>query len=362
MSDYVGRIEDGVSAISIANDGLNAALENLRKKGRTVTGQRNAVDWGNVGKGAAAGAALGSVVPVIGTIVGAIGGAILGLFSSKKKDNTTAILQEYPELVELTATGMQRINIALAESLIANKLVKGETAAILQNIIDWQKALEEAQEQINEVISELAGGLGDDLRNSLVEAFVAGEDAAVKMGDTVEGVLENVLSNFIFNQIFQTAFDELQKQMAASFDVGGDANWVDDFSRFFTSASALTDDFNAAMEAAQAEAAALGFSIFDSTDNPNSLTGGIRRELTEETGSEMLGLFRGFYDLTKINNQNLTAFLETEKQHVNVALEILAMNTLIEANTRQMVLEIIKSNKHLESIDDTTNQHYLFIQ
>lgn len=362
LTDYVGRIQDGVSAISIANDGLEDALEKLREKGRVVTGQRNAVDWGNVGAGAAAGAALGSVVPVIGTIAGAIGGAIIGLFSSKKKDNTAAILQEYPELVERAANGMQTVNVELAEALIANKLVKGETAEILQNILDWQQAIDDARQQINEVISDLAGSLGDDLRTSLVDAFVAGEDAAVKMGDTVEAVLENVLSNFLFNQIFQEAFDELQKQMAASFDVGGDGDWVDDFSRFFTSASALTDDFNNAMEAAQAEAAALGFSIFENTENPNSLTGGIRRDLTEETGSELLGLFRGYYDLTKVNNQGLSAFLEVEKQHINVSLEILAMNTLIEANTRQMVLEIIKSNQHLASIDETSTEHFLFVQ
>jgi gas vesicle protein len=363
MTDYVGRLQDGTAAIFSANEGLQTALNELAEKGQAVTGKRNSIGWGNVGGATAAGAALGSVIPVVGTLVGAIGGFIGGLlFGGKKKDEMTAILKEYPELIEMSASGMRTVNAELAESLIANKLVKGETKEILENVIAWQEELQKAKEQIKEVIADLAGSLGDDLRNTLVEAFVAGEDAAVKMGETVEKVLENVLSNFIFNQIFQQAFDDLQKQMAASFDLGGDNNWVDDFSRFFTSASALTDDFNKAMEDAQAEAAALGFSIFDNATNNNALTGGIRRELTEQTGTELLGLFRGFYDLTRFNLEQMEAYIEAEKGHHNTTLEILAMNTLIEANTREMILHLKKGNEYLESIDETTESHYLFIQ
>ena len=364
LTDYVGRIQDSVAAIYDANNEMQSAIADLAANGQVITGQRNAVDWGNVGSSTAAGASIGSVVPVVGTLVGAIGGFVAGLFGGgRRRDNFRAILQEYPELITEAGNGLKGVNVALAESLLANELVKGETAEILQNILDWQKALDEARAQINEVISTLAGGLGDDLRTALVDAFVAGEDAAIKMGDTVEKVLENVLSNFIFNQIFQQAFDDLQANMAASFDIGGDGNWVDDFSQFFTSASALTDDFNQAMQDAQAEAAALGFSIFDNSENSNNaLTGGIRRELTEETGSELLGLFRGFYDLTKINVENIAAYIEAEKVHHNTVLEILAINTKIEANTREMVLQLIRSNEYLESIDATSTDHYLFIQ
>lgn len=371
ITDYVGIIKDAVSGIYEANNGMQDAIDELEEKGQTISGQRNTIGWDNVGNatasGAAVGAVVGSFVPVIGTAIGALAGAVTGFLGGlfgggKKKDSMTAILKEYPELITQAANGQKEVNVQLAESLLANKLVKGETAEILQNILDWQKALNEARAKINEVISELAGGLGDDLRNALVSAFVAGEDAALKMGETVEKVLENVLSNFIFNQIFEKAFDDLQAQMAASFDIGGDGNWVDDFSQFFTSASALTDDFNQAMQDAQAEAAALGFSIFENENNPNSaLSGGIRREITEETGSELLGLFRGFYDLTKRDLELTEEYFLAEKQHHNTTLEILAMNTLIEANTREMVLQIIRSNEFLESIDNTTTDHYLFI-
>ena len=357
FTDYVGKIQDGVAGIYEANEGMQEAIDNLRQRGQTVTGQRNAIGWGNVGGAVAAGAALGGIVGAIGGLIGGL------LFGGKKKDEMTAILKEYPELISQAANGMQQIDVQLAESLLAHKLVKGETAEILQNVLKWQEELNKSKEQINDVISDLAGGLGNDLRTVLVDAFVAGEDAAIKMGETVEKVLENVLSNFIFNQIFQQAFDDLQANMAASFDIGGDSNWVDDFSQFFTTASGLTDAFNQAMQDAQTEASALGFSIFNGDDtSPNGLSGGIRRELTEETGTELLGLFRGFYDLTRRDLELTEEYYIAEKSHHNNAVQILAMNTLIEANTREMVLQIIKSNEHLESIDETTTDHFIFIR
>ena len=187
LTDYVGRIQDSVAAIYDANNEMQSAIADLAANGQVITGQSNAVDWGNVGSSTAAGASIGSVVPVVGTLVGAIGGFVAGLFGGgRRRDNFRAILQEYPELITEAGNGLKGVNVALAESLLANELVKGETAEILQNILDWQKALDEARAQINEVISTLAGGLGDDLRTALVDAFVAGEDAAIKMGDTVE--------------------------------------------------------------------------------------------------------------------------------------------------------------------------------
>lgn len=369
IKDYEGRITDALASLGSANDEYQKALDNLTNKGKAKIGQRNAVDWGNVGSaassGAAMGAAIGSVVPVIGTaigaIVGGIAGAIGGLFGTKKKDKYGSILKEYPELIEKSENGMLRINKALAESLVANNLVNKETKQILENILAWEKALEEARAQIKEVISELTGNLSADLKTLLVDAFVSGENAALKMGDTVEKVLENILSSLIFNSIFSDAFDSLEKQMTASFDIGGDANWVDDFANFFNSASGLTDDFNAAMAAAQAEAANFGFDVFnkDKISTRQGLTGAIRRELTEETGSELTGLFRGQYDITKRLYQITEEYYERERQHYGSILSLIAINTKIEVNTANTVHQLELSLQELKSIAENTKKHYL---
>lgn len=97
-------------------------------------------------------------------------------------------------------------------------------------------------------MSELAGSLGSDMRNALVTAFRDGEDAAKAMGQTVEKVLENILSQLIFNRIFSKAFKELEDEMIASQDVGGDGNWIDDFERFFEASKGLGEQWEQAMK------------------------------------------------------------------------------------------------------------------
>jgi len=370
IKDYEGRIKDALGSLGSANTEYQKALENLTNKGKAKVGQGNAIDWGNVGKGAGAGAAIGaavgSVVPVIGTAigaaVGAVAGAIGGLFGGKKKkDKYTDILSEYPDLIEKSENGIDRINKQLAESLIANNQVNKETKQILENILEWEKALEAARAQIKEVITELTGSLGPDLKNVLVDAFVSGENAAIKMGDTIEKVLENVLSSLIFNRIFSDAFDMLEKQMTASFDVGGDSSWTDDFANFFSGAAALTDDFNAAMAAAQAEAASFGFDVFQ-PDNAAQQggAGDIRRSITEDTGSEIVGLMRGSYDVTRNLFMITEAYYERERENYGSILSLIAINTKIETNTANTVIELKAAVLVLEQI--ASNTHDIWLQ
>lgn len=325
LSNYEGRIKDALAAIVNANDKYQDAASQLAK---------------------------------------------VGLFQTKKfgfmdapKDWLTKAL-EYPDLIKMTTDGLYEVDIALAQSLLDNGLAFGETTEnILKNIIAWDEAIQEAKEQIKEVISELSGRIGEDIKNDLVEAFKAGEDAAIKMGETIEKVLENVLANLIFNKIFQDTFDQLEKQMEASFAIGGDGTWTDDFAIFFANASKLTDDFNEAMKIAQKEAADMGFDIFkpDSglADKQQGLAGAIRRELTEETGGELAGLFRGQFDITKRLLEGSEAHFEIERSHYSAMLDLVAINTKIESNTAATVAELQRAYEVLESIASNTRDSYL---
>lgn len=367
LNNYEGRVKDGLAALNDANKGYQEALDKLNL-GQAKSGQRNAVDLGNVGKGAGAGAAIGatigSVVPVIGTAIGAAVGAIVGgltgLFGGKKKKDTfLPLLSEYPELLQESEDGVVRINKELAKNLIENNLVDEKTKDILNNILEWETALEEARQQIRDVVGELAGSLGTDLRNSLVEAFRDGEDAAIAMGDSVEKVLENILSQLIFNKIFAEAFEKLEKEMISSQDVGGDGNWIDDFQRFFETAKGLGGDFNEAMQSAMDAAADAGFNIFQPTKdekNQKGLSGAIRRELTEATGSELAGLFRGFFDVSKrglILNEN--RFL-LEKQHYEAMLQSINYQAAIESNTARTADKVTEAVTELKQIVKNTKQ------
>src|SRR5690606_986691 len=133
LTDFVGRMQDAMKSGKSAMDGYQEAMQKLIDTGRGKDGMRNAVGWGNVGKGAGygagAGAVVGSVVPVIGTAIGAAVGAlvggIVGLFGGrKKKDTYSSLISQYPELREYL-DGDTPQDLAemrdLAQRLISNK-------------------------------------------------------------------------------------------------------------------------------------------------------------------------------------------------------------------------------------------------
>lgn len=319
LTDFQGELRDGIAALGDAQKKYQDAVKAL-SAGQAKAGQRNVVSGSSVlsgiGAGAAVGAAVGSIVPVIGTaiggIVGAIAGGIVGLFGGKKKkDSYVSLLEEYPELVQKTDDGVLKINTDLAKTLIANNLVSDSTKQLIQDTLDWQDAIDKANEQMKEIISDLAGGLGDDLRNSLVDAFEQGTDAAQAFAGSVEKTLNNVLSQMIFNNVFGGAFDKLQKQMQDSFGIGGDGNWEDDLTSFFTQYAGLTDEFDKQLKDAQAAAEAAGLQLFqnanDATSGANSLAGAFKG-MSEQTADLLAGQFGGMrmtgvQQLALMNNQ-----------------------------------------------------------
>ncbi|UAB84974.1 hypothetical protein INR75_02790 [Zunongwangia sp. SCSIO 43204] len=358
IKDYEGRITDANKALIEANEEFLDALDKL-ENGQAKAGTRNAVDWGAVGQGAASGAAIGaSVGGFIGAGIGAVVGGIAGLFGGKKKKTVWHnLLEEFPDLVDETKEGIDQLNTDLADYLIQNDLLNEETKEMVQNALDWKESVIEAREQIKNVISDLTGSFSGELRSALVDAFENGEDAAVRMGDTVEKVLENIISNLLFNQIFSQAFEDLEKDMADSYDIGGDRNWVDDFSRFFTEAEGLSNQFNQAMSDAQEQAKAFGFDIFnpdDDPEDPRGLQGAIRREMTEETASELTGLFRAQFDITKRHFQLHERHFELEQRNYNATISIMQTSALIEQNTAATVVQLALAVSELKKIQDNT--------
>jgi hypothetical protein len=365
LPDYEGRMKDGLSALKDANQQYQDSLDAL-SGGKAKTGQKNAIDWGNVGKGAASGAALGatigSVVPVIGNViggvVGGIAGALAGLFGGKKKKDTyVPLLEEYDMLIERGEDGVERLNRGLAETLIANNLVDESTKQLLEDVMKWEDAIAEAREQIQGVVKDLVGSMGGEMRNALVQAFRDGEDAALAMGKTVEKVLEDMVAQIVFNKIFSDAFKQLEDEMVASQDVGGDGNWVDDFQRFFQASKGLGEEFNQALKDAQAQAAANGLNIFQPTGGAEpkkqGLTGGIER-LTEQTGTELTGLFRGYYDLTKRQLQLLDSWYVNEQKHYENSLNSYRTLVMIEQNTGETVERLDEAILELKNITRNT--------
>lgn len=363
LKDFEGRIKDGLSALKDANEQYEMSLDAL-SGGRAKNGQKNAIDWGNVGQGASAGAAvgaaIGTMVPIVGNVVGLIAGGLIGglagLFGGKKKKDTfVPLLEEYNELIQIGEDGVSRLNRELAETLIANNLVDDSTKQLIEDVLAWEDAQKAAKEQMDSVISDLVGQLGSDVRNSLVDAFRNGEDAALAMGKTVEKVLEEMVSQIIFNKIFSDQFKQLQEEMVASYD-DGDGNWIDDFSRFFEASKGLGEDFNQALKDAQKAAAGSGFDIFKpegSGTEKSGLTGAIKSITSEEAGV-LSGLYRATFDLEKRHFNLDEGRLVLEQQHYQATLEGLNYWAAIANNTGNTVNRLDLALVELKEIKKNT--------
>lgn len=341
VTDYVGRIKDGISQLEAAQKGFQDALKKLQG-GQAKVGEGSAVDWGAVGKNAVNGAAIGTAIaPGIGTAIGAGIGAIIGLFGGKKsKDEFGSLLGTYPALIQKSKDGVDELNVALAQTLISQGLVDESTKLLLQDTINWTEQIQKAQDQIKEVISQLAGSLGSDLRDSLVGAFEEGTSSAQAFGDSVSKILDNLLSQLIFNQVFSKQFDQLQKELEASVGPNGDNNWVDDFGRFFGKADELTKLFNEGLSSAQDAAKQYGLDIFKGTGSKatqgTALSGAIKG-VTEETASVLAGQINAI----RIGQASVNATMNQQ---------LLALNR-IDVNTARLE----KTNDLLDKMNSTVS-------
>jgi tape measure domain-containing protein len=354
LTDYSGRMGDAMSSLSDATKEYYK-LEGDLAEGQAKVGQRNAVDWGNVGTGAAggaaAGAAIGSIVPVIGTaiggVVGGVAGAIGGLFGGKKKKDTfSSLLQEYPELLDKTKEGADRFNDALAETLIKNETVKGDTKETLENLIAWKDAAKAAEEQIAQISKDLVGTMGDDLKNSLVSAFEEGENAAHSFGDSVEKILEDMIAGQAMQAVFGNLFDQFEKDFADAYTSDGYKGAMPLMSDMMEDAIGLQDDFNKFIEEAKKKGDSQGLSLFDGGASEDPLTGAIKG-VSEETAS----LIGGQMNAIRINQaESLRIMNESVRYQAQIAVNTSNNVHLVRLENIERILSSFKSNNNSDPL------------
>lgn len=165
-----------------------------------------------------------------------------------------------------------------------------------KEMINQAKAASEeyakAMEDLKATISDMAGTLGDTLSSSLVDAFKNGEDAALALEKTVSGVIESIISQMIFNATFGDRIKQMEKEIAASMDIGGDQNMIDDITRFYKDAGGSLDMYNKALEAARFEAEKSGLNIFQGEESGRqAVSKGLSAAMTQDSADRLDGLF-----------------------------------------------------------------------
>lgn len=349
VKNYVGRVQDGMKSADFAIGKYKESIQELAKNGKISKGLENAVDWKNVGGGAASGAviggAIGSVVPVIGNIVGAaigaIVGGIVGLFGGKKKKpKYEELYANLPKEIVDTLTSTEPKDLrevkALLESLNNDKAVDANTKQMIEGTLKWIEQIEKAREQVRGVVQELSGSLGNELRNKLVEAFKAGENAALAMGKTVDKVIEDMLSQLLFSKAFDALFKDLETKLTDTLVFGDENDIIDVFSEFLEKAGSASDDFYKMLEAAKRAGLENGMNIFGDSGKgtQGELSKGISG-ITENTANrleaELGGLRIGNMQLLDISKYSFTEIIRIKNSMLG-QLTLIQNNTLRTAN------------------------------
>ena len=235
---------------------------------------------------------------------------------------------------------------------ITDKATKAMLATAQTALAEYQTAMEE----MKKIISDFGGQLGNQLADNLVQAFREGESAAEGFKKSLNNILTELFLQDLINTQFRSYFDNLQKEMQDSMGLDGDQSWIDDIVRFGDSINPALDQGLAAIGAFNDQLKALGYEGFDSADTANKpgLQGAIRRELTEETGSELTGLFRGQYDITKRQLQLSEKHFELEQRHFDATMRMVQLSALIEQNTAGTVMELKAAVLELRTISKNT--------
>lgn len=259
--------------------------------GQVQTGTKKAVDWGNVGKGAATGAGIGaaaaSIIPGIGTAIGAgigaVAGAISGLFSTKTVAVYENLASKYGKLCDDEYE-------LLPEILADYDKMDDKTKKLIDDWGDVRDKMKEAKQNITDTISTLAGDMGSTLSDALVTAFTNGDifDAVDSFTDYANDAIGKIIQQQIFAAYFRDLFDSMQSDMEASLSEGGDGSIVDDIKRFNNDYKSRLEAYNQAMLDAQEEASAEGYKLWNTDSERTAGTKGIATA-SQDSVSELNG-------------------------------------------------------------------------
>lgn len=329
--DYLSEAKDAAEAYTKAQSKLYDKMLEISEKGKAKLGMREKLDWGTVGKntalGAGAGAAIGSIIPgigtaigaAVGTVVGAVGGFISGLFAKKNKKVWGDLMTQFPELIEKAENGEERINVELADQLIAQGMVNDKTKELIEEAKKYQEEMDAARKQIEEIADSLMGSLGNNLRSALVDAFTEGTDAAEALHKTVNSTLEDMVSQLLYGARLAPIFEKIKKAMADSLQSGGGAlEMIDIISQHYGELEAASNQMTNDLQTVKEYAGGKGWDLFTGAQQErNAVSGGIAN-VTQDTAEEMNGRLTQIQSHTFAINENMKLMVNMQTTQLTI--------------------------------------------
>ena len=227
----------GAKQYSQAMTELQGITAKLNKEGQVQVDTKRKSTWSNVLKGIGIGAAggaiaggglLSGITAGVGAIIGGAVGLGVGLFSKRVEPVMAKLTDKYGQLYDAEYNLNQEL---LADYDNLDDPTKKQVDALKELV---QKA-KEAKEQIREVLTDLVGDLGNKLSDALISGFESGgvKAAMQNFKASIDEIIWELAQQNLYSHFFETIFNDFQKDLEASMDVGGDGGIADDLLRFY---------------------------------------------------------------------------------------------------------------------------------
>lgn len=255
-----------------------------------------------------------------------------------------------PELDDLLGKTFEEI-----EALFENGQLTERAAELFEQL----RALRNEGEDIDGLLRDLeiqqqqlfTGTTSSAISDSIIEGLRNGYDSFEDFAGDIEKVLQGAILNSIKFQLLEEPLQRLFEQFAGFAESDGELT------------QAEADAVRAAYEQQVQDAIDRYNQLSDVLDldaldgaNESGLQGAIRRELTEETASELTGLFRGQFDITKRHFQLAEQQFILEKENRASTIQMVQIQVAIEQNTRLMADTLTVAVQELVSIRKNTKQ------
>lgn len=249
----------------------------------------------------------------------------------------TKTVYDYAGLKDATFDQLEALSIAGKLDEATEKLFQD-----LKKSKDEMDAIGDSAEDLAKTLTEkLTGGLqASDISNTIVQGLKDGKRALVDFADDTEEIIKNALLSALAYNMLSEPLKKLVAQFGEDAQDGLDNQEIKNFK---DGLGTTTETF---LEAAKAVEKATGIR-FDSNSSAGRKSGAIEQALTEATGSELKGLWRGHYDITK---EHLVVARQSQQIFREQQLGIKA----IEANTGNMVLQLTSAVAELKTISANT--------
>lgn len=284
------RYKQNVEAVRTALDGLSAAQEQIKSRGKEV--------FDSFSKGSTGLANLDKVANTWKTVAESVYNMQVQTrhstwFRSARYKSLGSLV---PELFDNGELNMEALKEFVENGGDAFKHLSDANRELLQSLVNDWETYEEAVGAVNDYLQDIFGELGNTLTDALVDAFENGTDAADSFVESVGQAMRKLTKEMIYSstlgQAFEDAqrrFDEINRENGLS-DEERFAKWSDAMQQLVSDAMGQQDDFNRLWAEFRRIAAEAGLSIDDVQGTTQSGKAGAVNTVTQEAFSRVEGL------------------------------------------------------------------------